>query len=57
MAIQVMCTQLQEIKSAIQSVIVNALVMQKGVVRVIASALMLLFSNSHEGAFDYLLSW
>ena len=40
MAIQVMCTQLQEIKSAIQSVIVSALAIQKRVVRVIASALL-----------------
>ena len=41
MAIQVMCTQLQEIKSAIQSVIISALVIQKDVVRVIPSALIL----------------
>ena len=43
MAIQVMCTQLQEIKLAIQSVIVSewrALAIQKRVVRVIASALL-----------------
>ena len=41
MAIQVMRTQLQESNSAIQSVIVSALVMQKSVVRVIPSALIL----------------